>query len=495
MKTTKLTKIGLSIAATALLLCSATPATAQTSDKERIQQLEDTVRALEAQNKKILQMLEQMQNKPAAVAPAAPTIVKTAPSGTASAAPTGTAPVTTDEDAPSKDDKRWYLGDNDMRIYWKNGLNIQSGDGETFKGKFGGRIHFDQAIIGQDSNVRSVVGDAPSGARFRRARIFFSGKYNAGLPIYFKNQYDWADGKVALKDVYAGITEVPYLGSIQAGNFHEPFSLEELTSSRYITFVERASGITTFGADRNIGVMAQNNFLKDDRALWSVGFFSDIGGTGRGTLDSDQRITARISGLPYWEDDGRKYIHLGASVMANNSQDDMLRYRTRPETSLAPYYVDTGAFAADSALMTHGEFLATFGAFSFQTEYFHTQADTITGPEANFDSFYLLGSYFLTGEHRPYKKSLGALDRVTPNRNFGLNGGGLGAWEIGLRYSRTDLNGGLIAGGRVEDISAGLNWYLNPNLRAMVNYIHSGLNRNGLKGNSHIVTSRVSFDF
>jgi phosphate-selective porin OprO/OprP len=182
-------------------------------------------------------------------------------------------------------------------------------------------------------------------------------------------------------------------------------------------------------------------------------------------------------------------------VVAANSQDDMERFRTRPEISLAPNYVDTGAYAADSAFYSHLEALLTMGSLSFQSELFHTYTDTIVGPDASFDALYLQGSWMLTGEHRPYNKKLGAAGRLIPNRNFSFRDHGSGAWELALRYSRTDLNGGLINGGRLSDITAGVNWYISPTLRAMVNYIHSHLDRNGLEGNSHIISSRVSIDF
>lgn len=46
----------------------------------------------------------------------------------------------------------------------------------------------------------------------------------------------------------------------------------------------------------------------------------------------------------------------------------------------------------------------------------------------------------------------------------------MGAWELILRYSNLDLNDGAILGGEMNAVTAGLNWYLSPAVRAIFNY-------------------------
>ncbi|MDA7916403.1 porin [Verrucomicrobia bacterium] len=472
--------IGTWIAACVLLISVPLSATADEADKKRIAQLEETVQKLEQQNQKILQILEQMQTKPVATAPAKP--VKPSISNM---------PAST----KSHEADHSHTDGKDLRFYWKDGIKIESGDGK-FSGKIGGRIQFDTGLHSQDADVTALAGDAPSGAEFRRMRVAFAGELDSGLPTYYKANLEFSGGGVSFKDVYMGIKNVPLLGKIQIGHFYEPFSLEDLTSDNYITFQERSSPVTSLSPGRNSGIMIQNNFLDDDRALFGMGVYTDVGGNGNGSTDGDIRVSARLSGLPWYDEasDGRRYLHLGLSGSAINVQNDAARYRTRPEAHLAPYYLNTGTYASDSSFIGHAEALLTLGSFSLQSEYFHTWSDVEGAPDAAYDAFYVFGSYFLTGEHRSIKKSSGTPNRVKPLRNFGF-GSGPGAWELALRYSRTDLNGGLISGGRLSNVSAGVNWHLNPNMRAMVNYIHSDLGRGGLDGSSHLITSRVQFDF
>jgi phosphate-selective porin OprO/OprP len=97
----------------------------------------------------------------------------------------------------------------------------------------------------------------------------------------------------------------------------------------------------------------------------------------------------------------------------------------------------------------------------------------------------------LTGEHRKYKPSAGAFSRVKPKKNYGF-GGGPGAWEVAVRYSALDLNDSGVTGGTLSDISAGLNWYLNPNMKIMWNYVHAEV---GSVGQADMALMRLQIDF
>ncbi|HMJ89992.1 MAG TPA: porin, partial [Candidatus Acidoferrum sp.] len=171
--------------------------------------------------------------------------------------PASASPSATTESATAAERTKLW-GPKDVRFFWKDGLNFESGDGKTFKGKIGGRVQYDIAGFGQDDDVRGLVGDADISSEFRRARLYTSGEINEGVPIYYMLQMDFAGGDYKFTDVYLGMKDIPYVGSIQLGQMYEPFSLEQLTSDNYVTLPERATPIEAFSPARNVGVQIQN---------------------------------------------------------------------------------------------------------------------------------------------------------------------------------------------------------------------------------------------
>ena len=89
------------------------------------------------------------------------------------------------------------------------------------------------------------------------------------------------------------------------------------------------------------------------------------------------------------------------------------------------------------------------------------------------NGFYVAASYFLTGEHRPYSRSNGGFGRIKPHKNVSPKDGlGVllsGAWEAKARYTEVDLSE--LGGGKLETVTLGLNWYLIPNSKILVDYI------------------------
>ena len=132
------------------------------------------------------------------------------------------------------------------------------------------------------------------------------------------------------------------------------------------------------------------------------------------------------------------------------------------------------------------------GALSVQSEGMVNFVDQSTGvlngltPTVNFaignstvvlPGAYAQVGYFLTGEHRPYDRKAGTIDRIKPFHGFAPwdndSAAGRGAWEVAARWSYLDLNDTNIRGGTVSDLTARLNWYLNPVWKMQFNDIHS----------------------
>ncbi len=374
-----------------------------------------------------------------------------------------------------------------FRAYWKSGLHLETLD-KTVKLKIGGRIMNDWAWFA-DSDMKGIVGDLQDGTEFRRARLYVAGQIYDD--IAFKAQYDFADGDTHLKDMWIGMKNVPIVGNVKVGHFVEPFGLEEITSSKYITFMERGLS-DMFSPGRGTGFMIYNHAL-NKRMTWAVGVFKNhTDAHGRDTGDGDYAYTGRVTFLPWYQAED-KLLHIGVAYSHRTPDDKEIRFRERPESHLAPRFVDTGRFEAKSLDLIGLEAAWVYGPFSLQGEYVQAMVDSVNRGDCCFQGFYIYGSYFLTGEHRPYNRKTGVFGRVKPIHNYSNKpGGGKGAWEIAARYSYLDLDDKSVNGGRLQDITLGVNWYLNPNTRVMWNYVFADLADGG---DADIFQMRVQIDF
>jgi len=358
------------------------------------------------------------------------------------------------------------------RVFWHDGLWIES-PRRRISLKIGGRVMADWGWMDEDSDIRAAVGSLSDHTESRRLRLY--GKGRIGDHIDFKLEGEFAGSGETLKDAYLGFRDVVPLGYLKIGHFKEPFGLEELTSSNHITFMERAVPANAFSPSRNLGIQLSNHHL-DERLTWAAGAFREVDDDIRRTPGSGSSFTARLTGLPWYEDEGSRLLHLGvaASYRAPRSHARTTRFSSRPALHLAPGFINTGTLPIDDALLVGVEAAVVRGPFSIQGECTHAHLDDAGGAgNADLHGAYIEASYFLTGEHRRYSKPDGTFGRVSLRNSVGK--GGLGAWQVAARYDYVDLNDGRTRGGVLGQWTLGLNWHLNPNARVMFNYANARL--------------------
>lgn len=350
------------------------------------------------------------------------------------------------------------------KITTKDKLEFASKDGKS-KWQIFGRVQTDAAIYDSDTDINGNSVPLPNfGQEIRRARIGISGTIFGNWRL--RVQYDFPSQVV--KDAFVSYT-TNQVTQITLGNFKEPFSMSELTSSNYLTFMERPSTVTAFVPSRNVGLGVSHTFGK--LATLSAGAFGeglDSGGSG---TDASYAVTGRATIAPI--NANRRVLHLGSAVSIREPNGTKtVRFRDRFETHVTDIrLVDTGTIAGvDSITKANFEVATVYNRYSLQGEYFLTSIDRSSafGGDLDFDGYYLLGSIFLTDDSRPYSLSGGNFGKVSPSKS--LSNGGMGAWELGLSYHEIDLSDGPIDGGTQTMFGVALNWYPEKNLRFQINY-------------------------
>jgi phosphate-selective porin OprO and OprP len=380
-----------------------------------------------------------------------------------------------------------------LQAAWQNGLRLDSADGAV-QLKISGRVQTDYAALSGDQAVVDQVGSLDDGSLFRRARLRVSGTlYTHGI---FMAEYDFAGGDADFADVWVGLQKLPWIGRVRVGHMLEPYGLESLSGNNYHHFIERGLSAAFFPY-RNNGITINNTWL-DGMGTWAIGAYQSVPNNANFTTNSKYAATARVTLNPIYADGGARWLHLGVAYSYRKPDAESVRYSSRPESFVAPVFINTGAMPADRVDLIGGELAAVHGPLSLQAEYqmagIHTlDQDRFTGVgDVDLDGYYVTVGYFVTGEHRTYSRGSGVFSRVIPKRNFDPANGGWGAWEVAARYSTLNLNDGPVEGGELTDWTLGVNWHINPNIRVMANYVRADLED---VGESDLALARFQFDF
>lgn len=172
-----------------------------------------------------------------------------------------------------------------------------------------------------------------------------------------------------------------------------------------------------------------------------------------------------------------------------------MHYRSRPESHLAPYAVDTGRIEAEGADTVGLEGAWVRGPVSVQAEYLRTWVNRNRPGGSRFWGSYVAANWFVTGESRTYSRRDGKFIRQELLRPLSRKSGGRGALEVAVRYSAVDLNSGGIHGGEMRSVTAGLTWYLNRNLKLRLNAVAARSDQSSPPSRLSLVEMRIEFNF
>lgn len=380
-----------------------------------------------------------------------------------------------------------------------------------------GAVQVDSGWYGQDQVSINQFDILKDGADFRRTRLGANGAITPTINYFW--QMDFAfPGRPTFTDVWIDITEVPLLGNIRVGQWKMPFSLEVVSSFRYTMLPERSLLFQAFTPFRHIGV-GMYDWSADERMTWSAAVYRSGQDQFGGSIASRGGYggVGRITGLAWYECEGERYLHLGAAYNYVAPVQRQGGFRSIPEFFVGqtdpsangsagtstpvtnngtPFFVNTGNIFMNHYNLVGTEALLVEGPLTVQSEFMYLNATRENGVGANFAGFYTQMGYFLTGEHRPYIKRAGAIDRIKINEDLDLAKGTWGGWEPAMRFSYIDLNSKDIQGGRLFNYTVGLNWYLNSFTKVQLEYIRAALtNQQFGPSITNLYLLRMQWDF
>ncbi len=386
-----------------------------------------------------------------------------------------------------------YFG---LKAESQNNILVIENKEKNFKFWLDNRVQMDGATyFGLQNGMVDNDGNPymAGGVSLRRVRM----AVKAQVSKYWYGELDlnFSNGVFELEDAivaYAGIPGV----ELKAGNFKEDFSMEETTTSRYTTFMERAMVVAMFAPGRHVGISAgwHRNWLRASAGIsWqlvdnastrlNVEEMSKIG-KGIGA-----NYTGKIVFMP-WESQVDYGLHLGYNVSYRSGKkvDDNTStgeaaprgyngnyFSTRNATAInRTKFISAEYYGVDYDLLQGAEFAGYYKGFRFASEFiFNNSYMDANSPILNvntntkkFWGFYAQASYLLFGGSQRYDSSQSEFTQPIRGKKWG-------DVELMFRYDYVNLNSEDVYGGSGENYAVGVVYHINNNVKFMVNYQYS----------------------
>jgi len=370
---------------------------------------------------------------------------------------------------------------------FKDGLVFDDGTG-NWKLQINGRIQADYKSFDPDEwkNDSFTIRRARFGGTFS-----FLKDFAVRVEGEYANDNTGARGTTALTYGYLDYTHWQ-AAKLRVGQFKPFFGLERPQSTNFTDFTELSlatnnGAIFTSTYDRGIMVFG-------DPLRWMNYNLYIVNGSGqnnddvRDSKDVGGRINANFAALA---DIKNSVIHVGASA-----SDGSIGYSAAAGNSIAQSTESNGNqfFNVAAILGTRttdrsrwgAETALTYGPLKFQSEYINSSFEGRRAATGAFDNdikaWYADLNWMVTGESYADTYKSGVFGRMKPKNNFNADNN-LGAFELGLRYSKFDASDfrTLLPAptpttaftSEAESWTGGAKWILNPNARILLNYIYT----------------------
>ena len=248
-----------------------------------------------------------------------------------------------------------------IKVAWKGAPKLERKGGWSFKPR--GRLQYDAGTISAPASTGRSDG---FGSEVRRARLGVEGDIPGGFG--YKFEMDFAGNDAEITDAILTYKDGGLKVSIGQ---HKTFTgLEEMTSSRFLSMMERAAFTDAFGFERRVGVSA--TYGAGDVQFQGGLFTDNIDDLSNKSWSADGRVV-------FMPKMGDTQLHLGGSVHYTelNDASDTVRYRQRPFVHFTgERFINTGSFSTESELGFGVEAAAIAGPFHAAAEGFWQKAQS-----------------------------------------------------------------------------------------------------------------------
>jgi len=365
------------------------------------------------------------------------------------------------------------------------GFSIQSADGQN-QVKLRGVVHFDGRYLTNDD-----PNDLTDTWQATRIRPIVEGTVGG---IYdFRFTPDFGQGRTVIQDAYVTGRFNPSF-QVTAGKFKAPVGLERLQGSNDLRFVARAFP-TSLVPNRDLGLQVGGN-LVDSRLDYAVAWLNGANdgasseAFGDTDINDDKEWAARLFAHPFAEGDHFALRGLGLGIAATYTDQEgtaaqplLPSFRTPGQSTFFRYRTDaTPTLASGERTRIAPQFYYYVGSFGLLGEYTQVSQEVSRATpsglrDASLDTtaWQLAASWFLTGEEAAFRG-------FKPGSIFSLENGTWGAFELVGRYHELSIDDDAFAGGadsfadpavsarKAAAWALGVNWYLNENLKWVLNY-------------------------
>lgn len=377
----------------------------------------------------------------------------------------------------------------DNTIVWKGAPQFQN-DTLTFKVR--GRVYYDIIDYQREPTVGAATDSTLS--RLRTARLGVEGSWNTNWFYKAEASISSSGGTTAWEDLTLEYRPDDFT-SFTVGNF-KTVGFENISSSRYNTFMERGPFTDALGVGRVMSVQARKNGENWSAAVFAHGDSLNGADPALG-LSEPFAYGARGTWTPVNGDASK--LHLGGWVRHRDRGQGAgaLSYAIRPNTAYGPNTDTTTGAIGDTDLQIGAEGLYIWKNFSLQGEYANAKVDRTNGLEQDVTVYYASVSWFPTGEMRNLDAKKGELGRTRILNP--VTAGGFGALELAARYEVADFTDitGVATAGEYTGVTVGATWYPHPYVRFMANYTDGehDLPGAGVDVDVKVAQIRAQFDF